>query len=370
MKDFHGLIFAYSAAPELRDLVNTRTAASLPFCGRYRLIDFALSSLMNAGILDVGVIMQRDYQSLLDHIGSGKSWDMSRKAGGLRMLPPFGLPEYHKGNYTGTIEALNAVSTYVRDIPQKYIVLLLGNLCANIDLTVPMEQHRSSGAAITAICSDHTPDGLHHRYVLGEDGFVQRILFDREGDGEGIPSLEGYIINKDVLLDLMDKCRAQNLYRFHKDAVAMFLREGGLMDTYIHPGYAVTVRSVDAYYKASMDMLCAENRRQLFPAQRPVRTRTFEGVSTYYGENSAAVNSLIADNCIIEGSVENCIVFSGARIGKGAKLRNCIVMRGCVVGSWSELNNVIADKYTVFSPGVTLAGSEKLPMVVPKNTKI
>src|SRR5574344_838255 len=96
---FRGIIFAYSACPELRTLTAARTAASLPFCGRYRLIDFALSAMRNAGVLNVGVIMQRDYQSLLDHIGSGKAWDMSRRTGGLRLLPPFGLAEDRTGNY-------------------------------------------------------------------------------------------------------------------------------------------------------------------------------------------------------------------------------------------------------------------------------
>ena len=370
MKDFHGIIFAYSAAPELRELVGVRTAASLPFCGRYRLIDFALSSMRNAGILDVGIIMQRDYQSLLDHIGSGKAWDMSRRNGGLRMLPPFGLPEYHRGNYAGTIEALNAVGSYVRDIPQKYLVLLLGNLCANIDLTKIMEQHKHSGAEITAICADHTPAQSHHRYVVGEDGFVTQIYFDRTDDGEGLPSLEGYIINKDTLLKLMDDCRAKNLYRFHKDAVAAFLAEGGRMGTYVHPGYAVAVRSVEAYYKASMDMLKPELRRQLFPADRPVRTKTHEEVSTYYGENAVSRNSLVADNCMIEGSIENCIVFSGARIERGASLRNCIIMRGGIVGEGAALDCVIADKYCSFSAGTVLTGNAKLPMVVPKGSRI
>ena len=134
MSDFHGIIFAYGAVPALGELVRRRTASSLPFCGRYRLIDFALSSLMNAGIHDVGVIMRRDYQSLLDHLASGKDWDMGRRIGGLRMLPPFGLPEYHRGDYTGTIEALNAVSTYIHDINAKYIIMMHGNTAANIDL--------------------------------------------------------------------------------------------------------------------------------------------------------------------------------------------------------------------------------------------
>lgn len=370
MKDFHGIIFAYSAAPELRELVGVRTAASLPFCGRYRLIDFALSSMRNAGILDVGIIMQRDYQSLLDHIGSGKAWDMSRRNGGLRMLPPFGLPEYHRGNYAGTIEALNAVASYIRDIPQKYLVLLLGNLCANIDLTEVMKQHKRSGAEITAICADHTPTQSHHRYVVGEDGFVTQVYFDRTDDGEGLPSLEGYVVNKDVLLKMMDDCRAKNLYRFHKDAVAAFLAEGGRMATYVHPGYAVAIRSVEAYYKASMDMLKPENRRQIFPAGRPVRTKTHEEVSTYYGENAISRNSLVADNCMIEGSLENCIVFSGARVERGAKLRNCIIMRGGIVGEGASLDCVIADKYCSFSAGTVLTGNAKLPMVVPKGSRI
>ena len=118
MADYHGIIFAYSAAPEMGELVRERTSASVPFCARYRLIDFSLSSLRNAGIRNAGVIMQRDYQSLMDHCASGKAWDMTRKNGGLKLLPPFGLPEYHSGDYVGTMEALNAVSTYIEDIKE------------------------------------------------------------------------------------------------------------------------------------------------------------------------------------------------------------------------------------------------------------
>ena len=182
MKNFHGIIFAYSAAPELRELVTHRTAASMPIFGRYRVIDFALSSLMNAGIHDVGVIMQRDYQSLMDHVRNGKAWDMSRKEGGVRLLPPFGMPGYHSGNYFGTMEALNGVGDYIRDIPQKYVVLLLGSMCANIDLNAAGEQHIRSGAPITAICSTTTPPTAQHRYLVGKDGFAEQARFYREGD--------------------------------------------------------------------------------------------------------------------------------------------------------------------------------------------
>ena len=370
MKDFHGIIFAYNTFPELRELVKSRTAASLPVCGRYRLIDFPLSSMRNAGILDVGVIVQRDYQSLLDHIGSGKPWDMSRRDNGLRMLPPFGLPEYHKGNYTGTMEALNAVSTYIKDIKSKYVVLMLGNLYANIDLTVPMKQHMRSGAEITAICADRCVDGSRLRYVTGDDGFVKHMLIKPRDESKGVASLEAYIINRDVLLRLMDYSHEHNLYRFHKDAIDYYLANRGKMGIYVHHGYSAIIHSVDSYYHANMDMLDAANRGDIFPADRPVRTKIREEVSTYYGEHSSSLNCLVADNCIIEGEIENCIVFSGARISAGAKLKDCIIMRRCTVGENSELNHVIADKAVVFSAGTVLTGSDKLPIVVPKGIEV
>lgn len=369
MSDFHGIIFAYSASPELRELVSRRTAASLPFCGRYRLIDFALSSMMNAGVRDVGVILQRDYQSLLDHVGSGKAWDMSLKNGGLRILPPFGLPEYHKGNYAGTMEALNAVASYIRGIPQKHIIMMLGNVCANVDLRAAMEQHVKSGLPVTAICTAAHPTFDHHSYIIGENGEVSDIVYDKSSD-RGEASLAAYIIEKDTLLAMMARCRAANLYSFHQDGITVYLRSGGKMGVYRHLGYAAAIRSVDDYFKASADMLRSEVRRSLFPKDRPVRTRGLEGVSTYYGEKSVSRNSLVADNCIIEGELDNCIVFPGVRIAEGAVIRNSVIMNGCVIKAGARLTCVIADKDCTVSENIELKGNAKLPVVMPKGSKI
>ena len=370
MNNYHGIIFAYKSYPELRELVSERTAASLPICSRYRLIDFALSSLRNAGIVDVGVIMQRDYQSLLDHLGSGKPWDMSRRTGGLRMLPPFGLPEHHRGDYSGTIEALNAVSSYIEDIPKKYIVLMIGNLCANINLREVCRVHEESDNEITAVCANYEPDVLHNRYIVGDDGYVMQVLFDRLGPSQGIPSLECYVINKDTLLRLMDRCRAQDKYRWHQDAISMFLREGGKMGTYIHRTYARIIKDVDGYYAANKDLLRPGNRAALFPPSRPVRTKLESGASTYYSDEATSKNSLVADNCKIEGSIENCIVFTGVKIGKGAVLKNCIIMKDCSIGDGAKLDYVIADKNVTFAPGTVITGNEKLPILVPKGASV
>jgi glucose-1-phosphate adenylyltransferase len=326
--------------------------------------------MKNAGITDVGVIMARDYQSLLDHIGSGKDWDMSRRSGGLRMLPPFGLPHAHSGNYAGTIEALNAVAAYIRDIPQEHIVLMLGSLLANIDLNAVIAQHEAGGAEITAICSDGPAFGLNHHYLVDENGFVTGMHLYRGDSVKGLKSLEGYIIHKSVLLRMMDEAAARNHYAFHRHAMLSFLEDGGKMDVYKHDGYVCAIRNIDQYYRASMDMLDSEKRRQIFPAERPVRTKTHEEVSSYLGEQAVVKNSLIADNCIIDGEIENCIVFSGCRIGAGTKLKNSIVMRGVTVGEGAELNFVISDKYASFSDKTRLNGNAKLPIVVPKGAKI
>ena len=174
----------------------------------------------------------------------------------------------------------------------------------------------------------------------------------------------------DVLLNLMDRCKAINLFGFHQDAMNLFLSGGGKMDAYIHHGYSCTIHSVDEYYKAQMDMLDGDIRHQIFPPERPVRTKIHEEVSTYYGEQSVSRNSLVADNCRIEGEIENCIVGSGARIAPGAKVKNCVLMRGCTVEAGAQLSNVIVDKHCSFSEDSVLTGSPKLPMVVPKYTKI
>ena len=370
MNDFHGIIFAYSASPELRELVSRRTAASMPIFGRYRVIDFALSSLMNAGIHDVGVIMQRDYQSLMDHVRSGKSWDMSRKDGGVRLLPPFGMPGYHSGNYFGTMEALNGVGDYIRDIPQKYVVLLLGSMCANLDLEAAGRQHVRSGAPITAICAKNDPPCPQHRYVVGEDGFVKQALFYRENEREGLCSTEGYIIDKDLLVGMMDECAAKNLYRFHRDAIVSFLAAGGKMGVYVHEGYYMPIRSVDLYYRANRDMLDTDKRHDLFCPARPIRTRHHSLVSTYYGEKAVSSNSLIGDNCRIMGRVENSILSSEVVVEEGACLKDCVVMRRTTIGRGAALENVIVDKDCVITAEVALKGNEKLPLVVPKGTKI
>ena len=369
MINLHGLILADRSSHELRELVMCRTSASLPYAGRYRLIDFALSSMQNALVRDVGVIMQQDYQSLLDHIGSGKEWDMSRKRGGLRLLPPFGLDD-GRSQYSSIIDALISVQGYIRDIKQDYVCLCRGSLAANIDLAEVMKRHVSSGADVTVVCSERSPERRHYRFVADGNGYVSEKIMHRTGAGEGYASLEMYIMSKETMLGIIDRCDSAINRKFHRDGLGGILSGGGRIAVYIHPGYAVNIDTVDTYYRSNMDMLTAQNRRELFPDERPVRTKGRADMSTHYAEGASVKNCFVADGCYIEGSIENCIIFRGVEIHKGAVLKNCIIMQDTVIGSGAELSSVISDKDVTVGEFITLAGSPRVPLVLPKGSKI
>ena len=360
MSKVHGIVYAYHSSPRLGDLTRYRTNASLPFCGRYRLIDFALSSLSNAGVHSVGVIMQRDYQSLLDHLGSGKAWDLSRRSGGLHLLPP-------RGHYTGTAEALNAVISYVRNIPESEIVLMPADIVCNLDLAAAIAQHDASGCGITAICRGGAVTGEHHRYLTDAHGRVTKLITSASA-GTGVASMEIYIVNKDVLLSILDFCAQENRFHFHRDGLFEYLGRGGTMDVFLHTGYAVRVDAVADYFAASMDMLDPDARASLFPADRPVRTKERADVSTYYGEHAHVENCLVADGCFIEGEVENSILSRGVVVEKGARVSNSVLMQGTVIKAGASLSYVITDKNVKVNEDRMLMGHSTYPLAISKNS--
>lgn len=371
MIDLHGIIYAYHSYPALNDLVLKRTSASLPFCSRYRLIDFALSAMTNAGVRDVGIIMQNNFQSLLDHLEGGKDWDLSRGSGGLALLPPYGMYNSQYGDYKGCMDALAAILPYLRRVKQGSIVLMRGDLATNLDLEAAFESHLASGAEITAICASKAYDsgGDSISFIPDADGFSSHILFGSAAP-DALSSIEAYIISKPLLLRLISRCRENGLFHFHRDALAHYLENGGRIHLYKHTGYCSHICSISDYYGSSMDMLKSSLRADLFPEDRPVYTKGRSSVSTYYSEDSSIKNSLVADGCYIEGELENCVVFRGVTIKKGAKLKNCVILQDSVVGKNAQLTCVIADKSVTFSDDTILTGNRELPLTVPKGKSL
>lgn len=371
MNNVHGIIYAYHSYPDLGFLGARRTGASLPFCSRFRLIDLALSGMMNAGIFNVDIVMQRDYHSLLDHIGSGVTWDMARRNNGLHMLPPFCLPDANKGSYEGGMEALGAISAYLEtDVEQEYILLTRGDICANVDMAKLVDEHIASGADITAVCTEREMIGHHHSFILGEDGFAKELLCHQYDCKRGVASLETYIMQRSKLIELIHWCSEGGRLHLHSDALLHALHEGWKIGVCLHDAYARFIASAEDYYEANMDMLDASKLAEVFPAERRVATCARSGVSTYYSDKAIAKNSLIADGCRIEGTVENCIIFGNVKIAAGASLRDCIVMNDTVIEENVQMKNVIADKLVTVTAGTNLCGNSKLPLIIPKSATI
>ena len=369
MKDLHGILFAYNPGPDLRELTAMRPISSLPFGGRYRIIDFMRSNLVNAGVTDVGVIMHEHYQSLLDHLGSGKDWDLSRKHGGLRILPPFAYAHNnHSDVFRGKMEALDGVRSYLQGIRQDHVLLADGDIALNIDLRAVFQAHRSSGADITAICASR-PTGDPHQctYFTTDASGVVVDVTESPYTPTGYESLDMYILSKELLLSLVEYCATHKLYSFsHNVLIAM--KDSLKIRPYLFDGYAGRLQTVNNYFSRNMDLLRPEVRRELFVSERPIRTKDQSNPSTYYAPGSQSVNSLVADGCIIEGHVENSILFRGVRVAPGTVVKNCILMQATQVGEGAELQYVITDKNVQINAHRTLMGHSSYPLAIAKNS--
>ena len=369
MKGLHGIIFSYEKHNGLGELTAGRTPSSVPFAGRYRIVDFILSSMVNAGITDVGVVLHGNYQSLLDHLGSGKDWDLSRKHGGLRLLPPF---EQTRGldGARGKMEALAGVRSYLADIRQSHVVLADSDLIINIPIQDVYQAHLSSGADITAVCTSSVDsEGDVTFFRLDKSGRVKDTLFplrDRSGCHR---SLEIYILSKELLLELVDECMSHDQVSF-RGAVLQAKADSLKIQSYVWDGYAAQIRSLNEYYSRSLELLDPSIRRELFPAARPVHTKERNDASTYVDPAGTCCNCLVADGCTIEGTVENSIVFHGVSVAKGAEVKNCILMQDVTVSRDAVLHHVIADKAVEILDARTLMGHDHYPMVIAKGSKV
>ena len=370
MNGLHGIIFSYEKEPGLRELVEHRMPASIPFGGRYRVIDFMLSNMQNAGITDVGIILHGNYQSLLDHVGNGKTWDMSRKYGGLRILPPFAdNRRYQSGEFRGKMEALAGVRSYLEEIRQDYVVLADSDLIVNLPLAEVYEAHIATKADITCVCTANFKQTENATFFqLDRDDRVIKTLRN-PAKPEGYHCLEIYIISKELLLKLVDECAAEQKYTFRTDVLH------GMGDRlnirgWVWDGLAAQIRTLKEYYDRSMDMLDPKVFREVSTAARPIRAKEDDESPTYIAPESRAANSLIADGCIIEGTVENSILFPGVTIAKGAVVKNSVLFKNTVIEENASVSYVIADKNVTVRRGGTLTGHENYPMAISKNTVI
>lgn len=350
---------------DLSELSNERTLASVPFGGRYRLVDFILSSLIGAHIRNIGIVTRDKYGSLMDHVGWGKDWDLNRKNGGIKFLTPF-LRSQDYTSIGNRIEALNSVMDYIKTSLPEYCIICDSNMVLNVDLKKFMKYHEEKGADISFAYKRMPTTSKELEVTLNEDGrLVDTLYHQYPHEDEKDIQLNIVIMKRDLLVSLIEKGVTYGWYSIKKDVIAHGFNDYKIYG-YKVDGYTAVIKSVDDYYDANMDLLNKDVRLELFMGKNQILTRIKDSVPTIYGEKCIITNSLVADGCKINGTVENCIVFRDVRIEKGAVVRNSILMQGTVIGEKCELTCVITDKNVTVENGKVLAGTKTMPFIVNK----
>ena len=249
-------------------------------------------------------------------------------------------------------------------IRQEYVVLANGALICNMPLDDVLEEHIRSGADITCVCTPRRVTEEATTYMVDESGAITDVL-SRRGTVGGYSALEVYLVSKKLLLQLIAECDGHNEYSFHR-AVLQDMKGQLKLHAYVFNRYAARIMSLADYYERSMELLDGRVRAELFLPERPIRTKDRSDPSTYYGAESRCVNSLVSDGCIIEGDVENSILFRGVRVEKGAKISGCILMQDTVIRTGALLKCAIADKNVTVTEGRTLMGHTSYPLAISK----
>lgn len=378
MKDVMGIIYTSKDEYSLRELSSKRTVTAIPLAARYRLVDFLLSNFVNSGVRKVGVLMQGNYHSLMDHLGSGKEWDLHTRSNGLYILPPF-HNEDGSNTYKGILDALRANSDYLRRSSQSMVLIVGGNYVYNTVFDDMQKFHEDKDADITVMYTRFDPQtfeysGSSHNdrtFVnVNKDGYVTDMEINPNVITYPNVLMDVILIKRTLLMHLTDNAVARGNHNLYSDVLRNEIENGGLkVAAYEYKGYVRRVETIKSYFNLNMDLLNKDVRAELF-GKNPVYTKTRTDAPTRHLPGSKVTNSLVADGCVIEGEVDGCVLFRGVKVCKGAKLKNAIIMQDCYIGENTELENVILDKDVTILSECRLIGHKQYPVVMGKNVTL
>ena len=368
-----GIIFPNSYDSLVPELVSHRLMASIPFASRYRMIDFLLSSMVNSGIDNISIVLRQNYRSLMDHLGSGREWDLTRKNGGLNIIPPFS--ERGIKVYSGRVEALSNILPLLRSSKEKYVVLADANIAANIRFDEVIAEHQASGADVTVLYhradlstrSGYTrkdTDDFYYILQLDEDNRVNEIHINAQDVGIQNHSMNIYVVEREFLITQVEDATVRGKIYFERDVLLPNL-DKFLVKAYEFNGYVALINSIKSYFDENMALLKQENADALFSGNS-IYTKVRDDNPTRYTATAQAKNIMAADGCVIEGTVENCVLFRGVKIAKGAVVKNCILMQDTVIAENVTAEYLITDKNVTITANQEVKGTASYPMYIAK----
>lgn len=348
----------------LKSLTHSRPLASIPIGGRYRIIDFVLSNMVNAGIPNVGIFTESNSRSLMDHVGSGKPWDLDRKVNGLFIFN-FGFSNSHLND----IDMIRNNIEYFYQSKQKYIIIAPSYIVCNMDMEAVADFHEKSGSDITIVykkVSDSKKNFVNCDVLnINEEGIVESVGRNIGFEDNEPICLETFVMKKEVFLELIYSCIKKGYCNTIKDTIYRSVPSHKVMG-YEFSGYAQCINSINTYYKANMDLLDIKVNKDLFYSHGLIYTKIKDEAPTKYIDGCSVSNCLIANGSLIEGEVTDSIISRRVIIEKGAVVKNCIIMQNCKISKGAKLNNVIIDKNVIIEPYKELKGDKKFPLVIEK----
>ena len=367
-----GMIFANIHEEALGSLTDMRTMGSVPFCARYRLIDFPLSNMVDSGITKIGVVTNSNFNSLMDHVGTGKPWDLSRKSDGLFILPPYSINSATM--WGNRIDAIYGNMGFLDQSNQEYVLMSDCYNVMNLDFEKLYEAHEKSGAAVTIVgVKGKLPQDINSVLVFNNvdsDGKINEASLDPNADGDVFYSCNIILIKKYLLQTLITTAHSKNEVSFQRSILLNCIKSGKAYAFDATDCFVGTIDSVQSYYDISMSLLNKDTKNKLFDKERPIYTKERDDMPTLYGPDAVVKNSLAADGCEIKGTVENSILFKGVKVEAGAVVKNSILMQDTVIGEGTKVNYVIADKNVNIKSGIELSGAENYPVSLSKDTRI
>ena len=327
--------------------------------------------MASCGIRHIGIISRYNYQSLMNHIGSGEEWDLELQEGGLEFLTPYASGR--TSGYKGKLDALNSAMDFLSFGDEEYVILADPSLLYNMDLNKVVEAHIASGKDITVVAKAGVANGkkrLDMAITLDGDKIADMAVDYAAPEGY-LASMGLFVIAKDLLIHNVKEAVARNLYRFERDFVLPQYQAGNLsVNIYAYDGTVLFTESTEEYYNANLALIDPDIRESLFRGAHPIYTKVRDQVPSYYGETCNLENCILADGCMLEGTIRNSVLFRHVNVASGAVIEDSVIMNDTVVGENSYLKCVILDKDVVVSPGTQLVGTPTNPVILKRGESV
>lgn len=365
-----GIILAGGNSHRMKELSNKRAISAMPVAGSYRAIDFALSNMTNSSVQKVAVLTQYNSRSLHEHLSSSKWWNFGRKQGGLFVFTPT-ITADNNAWYRGTADAIYQNLDFLKKSHEPYVIIASGDCVYKMDYNKVLEYHIEKKADITVVCKDMEPNVNVERYgtvKMNEDSRIEEFEEKPVVAKSNTISCGIYVVRRRLLIELVEKCKEEDRYDFVKD---ILIRQKNLKRIYGYKmkEYWSNIATVEDYFKTNMDFLKPETRDYFFKQYPDVYSKVDDLPPAKYNVGASIKNSLISSGCIVNGTVEDSVIFKETYIGSNCYIKNSIILNDVYIGDNTHIENCIVESRGTIRANSYHKGEDGIEIVVEHNDR-